>query len=156
MMTQDQIQKEIVSYKNTKRLTTHPYIHCTVTGEKVMAFGSMLEKKINRFGGLENMLKTFVSRKTKSSLKEPKPIKQPRKKKQKVNIEKVNEVYDIPIFKNTPNKTIFLTKESAEYTKGACMRPDIFLNSNRTCDHCSINSFCLANNKTFSKKYDHK
>ena len=155
-MTQEQIQQEINCFKSTKRLTTHPYLICTSTGEKVMAFGQMLEKKIDRYGGLENMLKTFVSRKAKSNSKGPKPIKERRKKKQKSIIEKVGEVYDIPVFKNKPNKSIFITKETAEHTKGACWRPDIFLNSNRTCDYCSLNSFCLANNKTFSKKYDHK
>jgi hypothetical protein len=155
MMTQEQIQQEINCFKSTKRLTTHPYLICTATGEKVMAFGQMLEKKIDRYGGLENMLKTFVSRKAKSASK-PQKVSKPKKVKKTKLLEKTEDQrYDIPIFKNEPHTSLSL-REHPEHTKGACLRPDIFLDSDRTCDYCSMNSYCLANNKTFSKKYNYK
>jgi hypothetical protein len=152
MMTPQQIQKEVAHYKSTKRLTTHPHLICTMTGEKVMAFGQMLEKKIEKHGGLENLLNTFVSRKAKSIQKGPKPQKPTKKPRKEKIIEEINEVYDIPIFQNKPHISLLLSKHP-EHTKGACWRPDIFLNNNRTCDKCHLNTFCLANNKQFSKKY---
>jgi hypothetical protein len=36
-----------------------------------------------------------------------------------------------------------------EMTKGACLRPDIFL-KNRDCDDCYLNKYCIAPNKIFS------
>lgn len=152
-MTPQQIQKEVAHYKSTKRLSTHPHLICTVTGDKVMAFGEMLEKKIERHGGLENLLNTFVSRKAKSIGKEPKPQKPCKRPRKEKIIEKVDEVYDIPIFQNKPSISLSLSSHP-EHTKGACWRPDIFLNNKRTCDKCNLNSFCLANNKSFSKNYN--
>ncbi len=150
-MTTQQIQKEIEHYKFTGKLTSHPYLACSISGEKVMAFGPMLKKKIERHGSLENLLETFVSRKTKSIQKGPKPQKPTKKSRKKNIIEKVNEVYDIPIFQNKPHVSLFLSNHP-EHTKGACWRPDIFLNNNRTCDKCHLNAFCLASSKQFSNK----
>jgi hypothetical protein len=152
MMTPQQIQKEVAHYKSTKKLTTHPHLICTVTGEKVMAFGQMLEKKIERHGGLEKLLSTFVSRKAKSSQKPPKPQKATRRKRKEKIIEKVDEVYDIPTFRNEPPTSLKLS-EYPEHTRGACLRPDIFLNNSRTCDECHLSNFCLASCKRFSKNY---
>ena len=152
-MTPQQIQKEVAHYKSTKKLTTHPHLICTVTGEKVMAFGQMLQKKIERHGGLENLLQTFVSRKAKSSQKPPKPQKATRRKRKEKIIEKIDDtIYDIPTFRNEPPSVLHLA-EYPEHTRGACLRPDIFLNNGRSCDKCSLNTFCLANNKRFSKNY---
>jgi len=152
MMTPQQIQKEVAHYKSTKKLTTHPHLICTMTGEKVMAFGQMLEKKIERYGNLENLLKTFVSRKAKSIQKGPKPQKASKKPRKEKIIEKIDEVYDIPTFRNEP-PTILNLSEHPEHTRDACLRPDVFLNNSRTCDECSLSTFCLAPNKRFSKNY---
>jgi len=150
-MTQEQIQKEVKHYKSTDKLTSHPYITCTVTGEKVMAFGPMLKKKIERHGGLENLLQTFVSRKAKSASK-PQKVSKPKKEKKNDFFERVeNKIYDIPIFKNEPHTTLNL-KDHPEHTLGACWRPDIYLNSGRTCDNCNLSDFCLCSCKKFSNK----
>ena len=150
-MTHEQIQKEVKHFKSTGKLTSHPYLYCTVTGEKVMSFGQMLQKKIQKYNGLENLLNTFVSRKAKSLSKPPKITKVKRQKK--IKIEKIDEqTYDIPTFRNEPPKVILLS-ENSEHTKSACLRPDIFLDSGRKCDYCFMNGYCQAPNKKFSKKF---
>ena len=146
-MTQEQIQKEVKYYKSTGKLISHPHLICTVTGEKVMAFGSMLKKKIERHGGLENLLKTFVSRKAKSASK---PQKVKKQKKVKI-LEKIEDkIYDIPVFKNEPHVILNL-RDHPEHTAGACLRPDIYLNSGRTCDDCHMSDYCQSSCKKFSK-----
>ena len=55
--------------------------------------------------------------------------------------------------------SIDLTKDHeacAKYTKNMCMRPDIFLDNDRTCDKCSIRKYCACRIKKFSKYYDEK
>lgn len=152
-MTPQQIQKEVQHYSSTGKLTTHPYLFCTVSGEKVMAFGPMLKKKIEKYGSLEKMLQTFVCRKTQSALKGPKIVKPKKKKKTRLLEKTEDQVYIIPIFKNEP-PTILNLAEHPIHTAGACLRPDIFLNSGRMCDSCSMASYCQAPCKKFSNKYN--
>jgi hypothetical protein len=150
-MTPQQIQKEIKQYSSTGKLTTHPYLVCTVSGEKVMAFGPMLKKKIERHGGLEELLQTFISRKTKSAFKGPKIIK-PKKKKKATLLEKTADaVYIIPQFRNEPRVSLNLS-EHPIHTKGACWRPDIFLNSGKVCDRCHLADYCQSSCKKFSNR----
>jgi len=151
MMTQEQIQKEVKHYKSTGKLTSHPYLACTVTGEKVMAFGPMLKKKIERHGGLETLLQTFVCRKAKSASKPQKVSKAKKVKKTKLLEKTEDQVYIIPVFKNEP-PTILSLRDHPEHTAGACLRPDIFLNSGRTCDDCNMADYCQSQCKKFSNK----
>ena len=153
-MTQEQIQKEVKHYKSTGKLTSHPYLTCTVTGEKVMAFGPMLKKKIERHGCLESLLQSFVSRKAKSASKPQKVIKVKKQKKVKLLEKTEDQRYDIPIFKNEPHISLSL-REHPEHTKGACWRPDIYLNSGRTCDDCLLSDYCQSSCKKFSKSKHH-
>lgn len=150
-MTQEQIQKEVKHYQSTGKLTSHPYLSCTVTGEKVMAFGPMLKKKIERHGGLETLLKTFVSRKAKSASK-PQKVSKPKKVKKTKLLEKTEDQrYDIPVFKNEPHTSLNLC-DHPEHTKGACWRPDIYLNSGRVCDDCNMAEYCQSSCKKFSNR----
>jgi hypothetical protein len=41
-----------------------------------------------------------------------------------------------------------------EHTKGACLRPDIYLNNDRTCDTCALRKNCSCGIKKFSKFYE--
>jgi hypothetical protein len=54
---------------NNKKLPTK-YITCTRTGEQVMMFGTNLESRIAKFGGLENLLLKFISKKAIAADKE--------------------------------------------------------------------------------------
>jgi hypothetical protein len=39
-----------------------------------------------------------------------------------------------------------------ELTKNMCIRPDIYLDNDRTCDYCSINEHCSCMLKKFADK----
>lgn len=150
-MTQEQIQKEIKNYQSTGKLLSHPYLTCTVSKEKVMAFGPMLKKKVEKYGGLENLLQSFVSRKAKAASKPQKVAKVKKQKKIKLLEKTEDQVYDIPVFKNEP-PTIVSLRDHPEHTLGACMRPDIFLNSGKVCDDCVMAEYCQSGCKKFSNK----
>lgn len=92
---------------------------------------------------------------------EPKPKKPPkiltpeeiearaeeiRKSLPKINFHKERHVIDLT-----------KDKDACEfYTQFACMRPDIYLDNDRTCDFCSINKYCACPIKRFSKEYSKK
>ena len=128
------IKNEIKLYNETGRLSTHPYILCTVTGEKTTMFGSNLANRIKKFGTLEKLLTQFVGRKAREVGKPPKPVRV-KKVKKKVLEKNENQRYDIPVFKNTPPETINLLEDKKacmELTTNQCWRPDIYLNGSRT------------------------
>ena len=39
------------------------------------------------------------------------------------------------------------------HTQFSCLRPDVYLDNDRTCDYCSINKHCACPIKKFSKNY---
>lgn len=41
-----------------------------------------------------------------------------------------------------------------EFTKNMCIRPDIYLNNDKTCDNCSLRKNCSCIIKKFSKFYE--
>lgn len=154
MMNKEQLNNEVQAYKATGKLTTHPYILCTKTGEKVTMFGSNLENRIKKFGTLENLLLNFVSRKATQADKPPKVVKE--KKPKKTKEAKVEEILmSIPkVDLSKPRETIILNNNpsvAGEVTKNGCWRPDIFLDSDRTCDYCSLYEVCKSNCRKLSK-----
>lgn len=89
---------------------------------------------------------------------EPKQKKQP-----KILTPEEQEARAEEIRKNLPKINFYkerividLTKDKDAcifYTSTACVRPDIYLDNDRTCDHCSINKNCACPIKKFSKEY---
>jgi len=88
---------------------------------------------------------------------------QPKEKKVKVLTREEMEARAEEIRRNLPKidlhkerQVIDLTKDKDAcefYTQFACMRPDIYLDNDRTCDYCSINKWCACPLKKFSKQY---
>ncbi len=153
-MNKEQLQKEIESYNLTERLTTHPYIFCTKTGEKTTMFGSNLKNRIKKFGSLETLLLTFVCRKSQQADKPAKPIKEKKQKKKTIQ-ERIEEIkISIPkIDLSKGRETIILNNNpefAAEVTKNGCWRPDIYLNSDKYCDYCSLYKVCKASARRVS------
>jgi hypothetical protein len=91
---------------------------------------------------------------------------EPKEKKKKVLTIEEMEARAEEIRRNLPKidlnkerQVIDLTrdKDACEfYTQFACMRPDIYLDNDRTCDYCSINKWCACPIKKFSKHYKRK
>lgn len=61
------------------------------------------------------------------------------------------------ILKNEGKINLVLSKEGVEkITDGACIRPDIFLDNDRTCDYCMYSENCVCVIKKFSKGFKHE
>jgi len=59
--TEKQIKQFVKVFKKTGKLPTKK-IPCTVTGEMITIFGDNLKRRVEAYGGIENLLRTFVSR----------------------------------------------------------------------------------------------
>jgi len=147
-------KEQLESYKNNGHLLNKKIV-CTNCTVHITCFGTNLDGKISKYGGIETLLDTFKCRKCVSASK-PKKIVVKVKKVSKKETEK-EKTYDIPkmIFKEKRN---VLLSEAPDLIRsvsgnGSCIRPDIYLDNDRHCDGCSLYSSCLASIKNYSKNY---
>lgn len=118
--------------------------HCNTT---TTCFGSNLENRIQRSGGLQNLLETFECRGCRTASK---PAKAPVIKPPKVRAQSKPEVLAPP----TTNIHVAPTRYNLtdpthvqEMTTGQCQRPDIYLNNDRSCDGCVLYDACACTRK---------
>jgi hypothetical protein len=110
-------------------------------------------------GNIEVMLKSTMCKECKlisAPQKEKKPVVKRIKTQWEIEeeIEKIRR--DMPkINLNSPRNIINLNKDKKmceELTRNMCIRPDIYLDNDRTCDYCSINECCSCHLKRFEVK----
>jgi glutaredoxin len=152
---------------------------CVVTGRERRVSKAGMAKGIKKFGGLGGFIEHYVCNEAKRLLRQRispeevqkqlrpsnlkpfsidkqvlarlKLLKKPRHKK--MTMEEVQQI-SIKWVPKEPRKYTDREEYVVENTKnGSCLAPQIFLNSDRVCDHCEYNAWCLAPIKTFSKKY---
>lgn len=150
------IKKEQELLKSTGKLSTHPHIHCVKCQCKTTAFGTNLTGKIAKAGGLEQLLTSFECRTCRNAGKTPRLPKAPKR-----NRKNSKEYRRVELMKNLP-KMNFVRPEpvvlvnnpefAAQVTAHACQRPDVFLDSNRSCDFCSLYQVCKAPNRRLSSQ----
>ncbi len=68
-MDNETLNKWVEQYENTKTLPSKK-IACTATGAEVTMFGPNLHKRVEKYGGIRNLLTQFVSRSAKKSQKQ--------------------------------------------------------------------------------------
>jgi hypothetical protein len=150
------IKKELQLLKDTGKLSTHPHIHCVKCEGKTTAFGSNLQGKIERAGGLDALLSTFECRECRNAGKPKKAPKAPkRNKKASREYRKVEMLKNLPKMNFVRPEPVVLVKNpeyAAIVTAHACQRPDVFLDSNRSCDFCSLYEVCKAPNRRLSSQ----
>jgi len=150
------IKEELKLLKATGRLSTHPHIHCCKCNGKTTAFGTNLQGKIQKAGGLEELLSTFECRSCRNAGK-PVIVKvnTGMKKKRKPKELRTSELLKNPPKMNfSPRARLSLLEHpeiTAELTSVACVRPDIYLDSERTCDYCNLYQLCKAPCRKLSK-----
>jgi hypothetical protein len=153
------IKAEEALLKQTGKLTSHPYIFCVKCEGKTTAFGSNLQNKVSKAGGLGELLSNFECRSCRTSGKTPRLPKAPRKKRGEKGAAKHARTQDL--LRNLPSmvfserRRISLIDEpqvAAEVTAHSCVRPDIFLDSSRSCDFCALYQVCKAPNRSLSKQ----
>lgn len=143
----DTMKDQIKVYNETGKLTTHPYVICTVTGAKTTMFGTNLANRIKQFGSLEKLLKEFKCRAARDIGKPVKAVRIKKLRAKRVIEKNEDQRYDIPVYKNEPHTIIDLVENAEacrELTKTECWRPDIYLNNSRTCDRCPIHRNCAS------------
>jgi hypothetical protein len=145
------IKKEQELLKSTGKLSTHPHIHCCKCQAKTTAFGSNLQNKISKAGGLEELLNSFECRSCRSAGKTPRLPKADKKKRgskgRAKEAKKADLLKNLPQMNFTRQEPIVLVSNpefAAEVTAHSCLRPDIYLDSSRSCDFCSLYSVCKA------------
>jgi hypothetical protein len=153
MKNKNNVAAELALYSKTGKLSS-PKIACTKCESLVTAFGTNLEGKIKKAGGLSNLLETFTCRKCTSASKPAKPIKEKKVKKVKLH-KKINEegevVYDIPKMKFSTPRNIFLKDAPdliIDLTKFSCAAPQLFLDNGRACHGCAYWNNCQCPIKT--------
>jgi hypothetical protein len=150
--------KELSLMKETGKLSTHPHIHCVKCNGKTTAFGTNLLGKIQKAGGLEPLLSTFECRTCRNAGK-PVVVRVNNRVK-KTKMKKPKELRTSELLKNPP-KMDFAPRVrlsllehpelTAELTTVACVRPDIYLDAERTCDYCNLYQMCKAPCRKLSK-----
>ena len=150
------IDHEAALLRGPGKLSTHPHIHCSKCNGKTTAFGTNLTGKIKKAGGLAELLNTFECRACRNAGK-PVIIKvnTGMKKKRKPKELRTSELLKNPPKMNfAPRVRLNLLEHpeiTAEVTSVACQRPDIFLDSQRSCDFCNLYQLCKAPNRRLSK-----
>jgi hypothetical protein len=147
-------------YQENKKLPYNEIICCKCKAYPAKLKGVGMSIALKAAGGdISIMLKSTMCKDCKLHYSPPKE-KKPVVKKIKTQLEIDEEIErirrDIPkIDLNKPRITIDLNKDKkacAEFTKNMCIRPDIYLDNDRTCDYCSINDCCSCDLKRFMVK----
>ena len=150
------IKAEEALLKQTGKLTSHPHIFCIKCEGKTTAFGSNLQNKISKAGSLEELLSSFECRDCRSAGKTPRLPKAPRKNKGLAKESKAAElIRNMPKMVFAERKPIVLLSNpefAGEVTAHSCVRPDVFLDSNRSCDFCALYQICKAPNRRLSSQ----
>jgi len=150
------IKAEEALLKQTGRLSSHPHIFCIVCEGKTTAFGSNLQNKVSKAGGLEELLSTFKCRSCRNAGKTPRLPKAPKRKKGLSKESKAAAlIKDLPKMQFSERKPIVLVDNpefAGEVTAHSCVRPDVFLDSNRSCDFCALYQVCKAPNRRLSSQ----
>ena len=71
MLDQDTLNTWVAQYEKSKTLPSKK-ITCTVTGTEVTMFGPNLHKRVTAFGGIRELLTSFVCRAAKKAQKQDK------------------------------------------------------------------------------------
>jgi hypothetical protein len=120
-------------------------IECNSCNTLITCFGSNLEGKIEKFGGIENLLTTFTCRSCTSASK---PKKAPKEKKIRLKKQKQEEIknYEIPKMKFSIPRNVFL-KDAPDIIEsmsenGICLSPSYYLDHAKQCEGCAFFDDC--------------
>ncbi len=146
------IEHEEALLRGPGKLSTHPHIFCVKCEGKTTAFGSNLKGKIEKCGSLEALLSTFECRSCRTAgqtnKRLPKALRKKRGSKGAAKHARTQDLLrNLPSMVFSERKPIVLLDNpgfAGEVTATSCVRPDIFLDSDRSCDFCALYSVCKA------------
>jgi hypothetical protein len=153
------MKEQIKHYEATGKLLTHPHVLCSKCSGKTTCFGSNLSNRIARFGSLSALLEGFECRNCRPKQNKPHSDKAPSKKRGSKGAAKQAKLEDmlrnVPKMQFSDRTPVILVDNptfAAEVTAHSCLRPDVFLDSSRTCDFCSLYQVCKAPNRRLSSQ----
>jgi hypothetical protein len=154
------IEHEEALLRGPGKLSTHPHIFCVKCEGKTTAFGSNLKGKIEKAGSLGALLSTFECRSCRTSgqtnKRLPKALRKKRGSKGAAKHARTQDLLrNLPSMVFSERKPIVLLDNpgfAGEVTATSCVRPDIFLDSDRSCDFCALYQICKAPNRSLSKQ----
>ena len=135
-------KEQLESYKNSGKLLS-PKLPCIKCQTPVTLFGSNLENRIKKYGGLENLLNTFTCRAcniTAKPQREKKIIIKASKTEEKEEI-----VYDIPVMRVFVPTNAYLKDSPSliqSMTNFSCVSPQLYLDNGRKCTGCIFADNC--------------
>lgn len=155
----ESLSQWISYYEENKKLPYDEIICCECKSFTAKMKGVGFKHALkNADGDIKKMLVSTMC-------KDCKQIKQPKEKKPVVKKIKTREEIEEEIEQirrdtpkidlHSPNVVIDLVKNKSEcqrITENMCMRPDIYLNNDRTCDNCRIKENCACPIKRFANK----
>jgi hypothetical protein len=146
-LTEEQIL-EFVRHYNEHGSFPGSKIPCNMTGKLTTCVGPWMIKKIKEYGGPENLLRKYKCRGALKAKREAlKPVSKNKKRRQVLKEMKTEQKdWNIPKMSFTPPQPLS-DAEITECTKGACLRPDIFLDNDRHCDGCEFFDLCSCASK---------
>ena len=152
---------------------------CIVTGLERRVSKAGIAKGIKKFGGIIPFMDHYISNEAKRLLRQrvspeevqkqlrpsdKKPfsidhqvlarlklLKKPRHKKMTIEEAQQVSIKWVPKEPRTYNNIVDYVIDNTK--NGSCIAPQLYLNSDRVCDHCKYTKHCLSTAKTFSKKY---
>lgn len=159
----------IEMYNQVKRLPCNKIICATCRKNYTSMFGDNLKRTVVKYGGILQLLDSFECRECRKKSAPVKPSKKKNKEgesevKESKKIEKkvltLDEIEDrkeyirstLPKFDPDakPVKFNFNSAEDvAELTRGACQRPDIYLDAG--CKYCPLSKYCVSNAKDMNR-----
>ena len=145
-------------YEEHKKLPYNEIICCKCKSFPAKLKGAGIKHALKNAGGnIEVMLKSTMCKECRN-LSNPVKERKPIVKKHKTLLEMEEEIEkirrDMPkINLNSPRNIINLVKDRdmcEQLTKDTCIRPDIYLDNDKSCDNCSINENCKCPLKRFA------
>jgi hypothetical protein len=145
-LTADDKSIWIKSYTTTGKLP-NTKVPCTRCGTDITMFSTNLTARVAKFGGIKNLLDTFVC-KTCTRIEKPRKVYVP-KRVPRVKKDDAPVVYDIPKFVRTEPKFLDVNDKLdpntiKSITSGVCYRPQVYLNNDRTCGDCNLFAHCAC------------
>lgn len=170
MVNMININEWVKCFNNTGKLP-EKNVYCTVCNTPVTMWSTNLTNRLKKYKSIKDLLQTFTCRGCQKPTSKPtsKPIvKSPVIIKEKKPIVEtkpivVKEITNKPTYekgRQAGSVIIDLVKD-AEYCskhtrEGGCWRPDIYLNSDRSCDKCMLYTNCRASCRRLSHEKKRK
>jgi hypothetical protein len=151
-------------YETTSKLPSIN-IPCSKCQLGITATNGNLKSKVEKYGSISKLLESFVCKDCKSiddqpNIIRPKVIKKAKIKQQDElsSLKDEHGRYNIPQVNFNPERHVYSIEEiskspelTAEFTRGACLSPHVYLDNDDTCDYCPLFDNCACGVKQLSK-----